>query len=471
MDTKIYPVILAGGSGTRLWPRSREKYPKQFIKLLGGMSLFQETCKRFPEGGNFSFLTVITNAEYRFLVRDQLREMGITNAYIITEPVQKNTAAACLVGARFLYELAGNVPVLFTPADQFISGVEELMTAVKKILPFVVKGSLVLFGIAPRSPHTGYGYVVSTKSLQKDILTESFFVEKPTAEKAQDLLKEGALWNSGIYFCLTKTLLNEADKYIPASGRVLSAFTSTRANEHGFLEVPQILYRELESISIDKAITERTDKIVVVRTKIEWRDLGSWTSLYEHHEKDADGNVIRGDVIALNMNDSYIESTSRLVSVFGLRDVSVIETPDAVLVFPLKEGELIKKLVGRLATSKREELVTHSQVHRPWGQYEILGKSDKFQSKKITVLPGAELSLQRHKRRAEHWIVVSGTATVTKDEDVFLLHQNESTYISPGTIHRLQNKTGEVLELIEVQTGSYFGEDDIERLNDKYGRV
>ncbi len=471
MNNKIYPVILAGGTGTRLWPRSREKHPKQFIKLFDEHSLFQKTCLRFSNREDFSFPTIITNSEHRFIVRDQLHDIGIKDAYIIAEPMQKNTIAACLSGANFLKNLVGNVPILFTPADHLISEEQVLFSAIQDVLPYVLNGSLCLFGITPISPHVGYGYIVSNKNLSANIFTETSFVEKPTLEKAQELIKDGACWNSGIYFCLAETLIEEAKKYTHRNEAILSKFTSVSVDEHGFLMIPVSVYDDLDSISIDKAITEHTDKIIVVHTPIKWRDLGSWMSLYEHFEKGENGNVIRGDVIALGTKNSYIESTSRLVTIFGLEDIGLVETSDAILVFPLKEGELVKKIVTTLSEAKREELVTHTQVHRPWGQYEILGKGNNFQSKKITVLPGAQLSLQSHKHRAEHWIITSGIATVTKGNDVFLLHRNESTFISAGQLHRLQNATSEILELIEVQTGDYLGEDDIERFDDKYGRT
>jgi mannose-1-phosphate guanylyltransferase/mannose-6-phosphate isomerase len=472
MNTSIYPVILAGGSGTRLWPRSREKYPKQFIPLIDGKSLFQETCLRFSDVSRFPFLTVITHEEHRFLVRDQLREIGITNAPIITEPLAKNTAAACLSGAYFLQKTVGNVPTLFVPADHVIRDPLHLIDAIENVSPFVIDGSIAIFGIAPTSPHTGYGYIKGEKVLGKGVLLPSLFIEKPNKEKAEKLIVEGAFWNSGIYFCTPSTLVTEATLYMEELHTILHDFFSKTKNEstHGFFMIDKTIYDALDSISIDKGIAEHTKKLVLADTKIDWSDLGSWSSLYEHFDKDNDGNVLRGDVVVSGTTNSYIESDERLVTVIGLENIGVVETGDAIMVFPLGESESVKKMVNTLSERKRKEMTTHLTTHRPWGKYTILGDDAHFQSKKITVLPGAGLSLQRHKHRAEHWIVIKGVATVTNGERVFELRENESTFIPMGAVHRLENKHDEILSIVEIQTGTYFGEDDIERLDDTYGR-
>ncbi len=472
MNTSIYPVILAGGSGTRLWPRSREKYPKQFIPLIDGRSLFQETCLRFSDTSRFPFLTIITHEEHRFLVRDQLRDIGITNAPIITEPMAKNTAAACLSGAYFLQRIVGDVPTLFVPADHVIADPENLIDAVKNALPFVIEGSIAIFGIAPTSPHTGYGYIKGEKSLGKGVLLPSLFIEKPDKENAEKLILEGAFWNSGIYFCKPSTLAQEATLYMKELHAILHAFFSKTKGDtpHGFFMISKDVYDSIESISIDKGIAEHTSKLILADTKIQWSDLGSWSSLYEHFDKNEDGNVLKGDVVVSGTKNSYIESDGRLVTVIGLENIGVVETGDAVMVFPLGESESIKKMVATLSSGSRREITTHLTTHRPWGKYTILGDDSHFQSKKITVLPGAGLSLQRHKYRAEHWIVIQGTATVTNADNIFELKENESTFIPMGTIHRLENRHSKVLSIVEIQTGTYFGEDDIERLKDTYGR-
>ncbi len=473
MSNLIYPVILAGGSGTRLWPRSREKSPKQFIPLIDGKSLFQETCLRFSDRKMFAFPTIITHEEHRFLVRDQLQKIGITDAKIITEPVAKNTLAACLSASNFLKNTHGNVPILFTPADHIVSNEIYLHKALINALPFVKEDAICIFGIKPSSPHTGYGYIAKGRAISEGIYKPSIFIEKPEKEKAIELMKNGALWNSGLYFCTPETLEQEAIKYTPELQKTLQDhFLTIKENSHGFNTISKEIYNPITPISIDKGITEYSDKIIIAELAIEWNDLGSWKSLYEHFDKNNHGNVVRGDTLALETKNSYIESTSRLVTVLGVEDIGVIETADAVLVFNLKKSESIKKIVETLNETKRTELDVHTIVQKPWGEYEVLGDENHYKAKKLTVYPGSGgLSIQRHKRRAEHWIVVSGTATVTLDDKVFILQKNESIFIPMGSLHRLQNNHSEVLQLIEVQTGDYFGEDDIERFGDTYGRA
>lgn len=471
MNNFIYPIILAGGSGTRLWPQSREKYPKQFIPLIDGRSLFQETCLRFSNTTLFPFLTIVTHEDHKFLVRDQLQELGILNAYILTEPVAKNTAAACLLAAYFLKDKVGNVPLLFTPADHIIIDEQYLFDAITNAYPFVVDGAICIFGITPTSPHTGYGYITGTESLGKGIVKPDAFIEKPNKEKAEELLKEGAFWNSGLYFCTPDTLIKESATYIKSIQEPLgNFFKETLQMTQEFFVIDKNIYENLESISIDKGVTEHTKKLILAHTAINWSDLGSWSSLYNHFAKNEDGNVIRGDSVAIATRNSYIESNSKLVAVLGLEDIGIVETADAVMVFSLKEGETIKKLVGALSKSERREMKTHLTVHRPWGKYTLLDENEVSQSRKITVLPGAGFSLQKHTKRAEHWIITKGIASVTKGEEVFELRPNESTFIPMGVAHRLENKHSEILCLIEIQTGTYFGEDDIERLEDIYGR-
>lgn len=471
MKNPIYPVILAGGSGTRLWPRSREKNPKQFIPLIEGKSLFQETCLRFSNRDIFAFPTIVTHEEHRFLVRDQLRSLGITDACVITEPIAKNTAAACLAGAYLLKNLVGDVPILFSPADHIISNDKHFFTALDNAQPFILKGYICIFGIKPTSPNTGYGYMIKGEAISHDIYKPSSFVEKPDKEHAIELINSKALWNSGLYFCTPSTLEQEASIYIPKLQTTIKEFFSAlKKNEFGFNVITKDLYNSIESISIDKGITEHTNKLLIAETPITWSDLGSWKSLHDHFDKNDQGNVVRGDTLAIDTKNSYLESTSRLVTVLGLNDVGVIETADAILVFSLKESESIKKIVTKLNETKRSETDTHTLVQRPWGEYEILGGEEHFKTKKLVVLPGAGSSMQRHKKRAEHWVIVTGIATVTVDDRVFELKKNESTFIPMGTMHRIQNKHKEMLHIIEVQTGDYFGEDDIERFDDTYGR-
>ena len=472
MDNKIFPVILAGGTGTRLWPQSRQKYPKQFIKIIDNISLFQTTCLRFSHSDLFAPLTIITHEDYKFILRDQLRELHIENATIITEPVAKNTAAACLYAAKFLLESKGDVPIIFTPADHLIEGDKYLLTSIQNALPLAREGFLCLFGIHPTSAHSGYGYIIKGQQLAEKGFKGEMFVEKPDTQSAQKFIDQGAYWNSGVYFCLASTLIEETKIHaLQLHERIMSIPSLSLRSAHGFYEIPIDHYKEVDSISIDHAITESTQKKVVFDTPIKWRDLGSWSSLYEQFQKNEEYNVLRGDTITLDTTGSYIESNSRLVATYGIENMAIIETPDAVLVFPIRKSESLKQLVEKIKESNRQELITHTTVYRPWGSYEILGKGENFQTKRIHVLPGAELSLQRHQRRAEHWVVISGTATVTKDNEILELRENESTYIPMGTIHRLKNNTDSPVSLIETQTGTYFGEDDIERLSDVYGRM
>lgn len=472
MKNLIYPVILSGGSGTRLWPRSREKHPKQFIPLIKGRSLFQETCIRFSDRKMFAFPTIITHEEHRFLVRDQLNEIGIKDACIITEPIAKNTAAACISVAHFLKNKVGDVPILFTPADHIISKEKNLFVSINNALPFVLKGFMCIFGIKPSSPHTGYGYITPGKSKGKGIIQPMSFVEKPDLKKAKKLLNSGAFWNSGIYFCTADTILEEATLYVPEIQSTLhNFFKNKKEKENEFYMIEMSIYVDIKSISIDKGITEHTKKLLLAKTSVNWNDLGSWSSLHSHFNKNKEGNIILGDTLVTETKNSYIESTSRLVATLGVENLGIIETADVVLVFSLKESESVKGMVSDLSKMKRPEIIHHTLVHRPWGTHEVLGKGKNFQSKKITVIPGAQLSLQRHKKRAEHWVVVFGIATVTVGDKVFKLKKNESTFIPKGTIHRLQNKSKEPLCIIEIQTGEYFGEDDIERFHDHYGRL
>ncbi|MCF7898929.1 MAG: cupin domain-containing protein, partial [Candidatus Pacebacteria bacterium] len=346
-----------------------------------------------------------------------------------------------------------------------------LFDALNNALPLIKEGAICIFGIKPNSPNTGYGYITKGELISNNIYYPSSFVEKPQLEKAVSLIQCGALWNSGLYFCIPESLEEEAFKYEKTIQTTIQKYFSTLTEDkHGFYTISIECYNSLPSVSIDNGITEKTNKIILAETPITWSDLGSWRSLHTHFDKDKDNNVIRGDTLTFNTKNSYLESTSRLVTVLGLDNVGVVETPDAILVFSLQESEGIKKIVNNLTEDKRSEIDTHTKVERPWGDYQILGNESHYQSKKITVLPGAELSLQRHKRRAEHWIVVQGIATVTRDKDVFNLKKNESTFLPIGAMHRLQNNHTEDLHLIEIQTGDYFGEDDIERFEDTYGR-
>lgn len=467
----IYPVILAGGSGTRLWPQSRESYPKQFIIIDGARSLFQEACLRFSQRHIFAAPTIVTHENYRFLVRDQLQAINITDATIITEPTAKNTTIACLVATSFIKRTYGNVPMLFTPADHITSREAILFESMLQALPLVMDGSLCIFGIPPTGPHSGYGYIIPGERIIGPVMRVISFVEKPIEDEARAYIAKGALWNSGLYMCTPEALLRATALYAPEfSKEHYDVFALPPQKVYDCYMIPPSRYEHIPSIAIDKAITEKARNLIVVRTAMNWKDLGSWEAVYEQREKDISGNVLRGDTIAIHTKNSHIESTSRLVTAYGLDEIGIIETKDAVFVFPLHAQDAVKHITHTLQDKKRKELTTHTYVHRPWGSYDVLGDGPGFQSKKITILPGGKLSLQRHTYRSEHWVVISGTATVQRGDEVYDLHANESTYIPARTIHQLHNTTTEPCVIIEVQTGTYFGEDDIERLSDSYGR-
>ncbi len=472
MNTKIHPVILAGGSGTRLWPLSRAKYPKQFIPFIDKRSLFQEACLRFSDSDVFALPLIITHEEYRFLVLEQLQEIGLGNAEIIIEPASKNTAAASLVAALHLQTKEGNVPLLISPADHLTDNNADFIDSIKAALPFVMAGNISVFGIIPTYPHPGYGYLIRGAKLAEKVYECRSFVEKPSTEKAQELIeKEKALWNSGVYCVASQTLIEEMQLHAKSlSEEVRNAFTKME-KVYDYLALPKELYGKVESESLDKAVSEKSDKMIIAETSVVWTDLGSWSAVHKQLPKDTDGNVSRGDVVTLNTQNSYIESTNRLVTAYGLKNIGIIETKDAVAIFPLNESDNVKLLVQELKKKSREEILTHTVVKRPWGEYEILDVKENYQLKRLTVYPGGSSSLQRHSKRSEHWLIIDGVASVTKNTETFELKPDDTIYIPVGSLHKIENKTDKLVTLIETQTGTYFGEDDIERLDDKYGRL
>jgi mannose-1-phosphate guanylyltransferase/mannose-6-phosphate isomerase len=472
MNTKIHPVILAGGSGTRLWPLSRAKYPKQFIPFINQRSLFQEACLRFKDEDMFTTPLIVTHEEYRFLVLEQLQQIGLGNAEIIIEPVAKNTAASFLTAALYLQKKEGDVPLLISPSDHLTDNDEDFIESIKAALPFVISGKISVFGITPTYPHPGYGYIIRGEKLSDKVYVSSTFIEKPSTEKAQEMIeKDKALWNSGVYCVTTQTLIQEMQLHAKnLSEQVLNAFLKIE-KVYDYLALPKNLYEKVESMPSDKAISEKSKNMIITQTSVTWTDLGSWSAVYQQLSKDENGNVVRGDVVTLNTKNSYIESTNRLVTTYGLKDIGIIETKDAVAVFPLHESDNVKLLVQELEKKSREEILTHTVVKRPWGEYEILDVKENYQLKRLTVYPGGSSSLQRHSKRSEHWLIIEGTATVTKNTEIVELKPDDTIYIPVGSLHKIENKTDKLVTLIETQTGTYFGEDDIERLDDKYGRL
>ncbi len=472
----IIPVVLAGGVGTRLWPVSRQLYPKQFASLKRPQqsasgaqeTLFQSTLSRIAGLPNLGAPLVICNDEHRFLTAQQLLALGLTDARILLEPIGRNTAPAVAVAA--LLSSPSDL-LLVLPADHAIADAERLRDTLLKGVPLANAGKLVTFGIVPDAPQTGYGYIHRGEAMGEGFAVEAF-VEKPSRDKAQAYLDSGQYyWNSGMFLFNAKQFLEELSQHAPDIFAACEAAAAGIVQDVDFLRLPLPLFSACRSESIDYAVMEKTHNAAVVPLDAQWNDLGAWDALWETAVKDSAGNVLTGDVLCEGVSDSYIHAHSRLVAAVGVDNAVIVETADAVLVADRSKVQDVKRIVQALEQSKRVEGVNHVLVHRPWGSYESLAVGTGFQVKHIVVKPGASLSLQMHHHRAEHWIVIQGSATVTCDDRVFTLEANESTYIPLGSRHRLQNLTDTPVELIEVQTGNYLGEDDIVRFEDIYGRA
>lgn len=471
----VTPVIMCGGSGTRLWPVSRTVYPKQFMTLGKGGTLFQETLQRLAPAHGFAPPVVICNNEHRFIVGQQLRDIGLEAAAILLEPVGRNTAAAAALGALQLAETDPDAIMLLAAADHFMARPERLREAVAAALPAAQSGWFVTFGIRPSGPETAYGYIRIGDTLDgmAGVHKVGRFVEKPSAEKAAEYLASGDhLWNSGLFLMRVSDYLAELERLEPAIASGSRDAFARRTADLDFSRIPDSPFGAVPNKSIDYAVMEHTDRAAVVPTGADlgWSDVGSWASLWEVSERDATGNAFQGDVISVDVTGSYIRGDRRLIAALGVRDLVIVDTEDALLVMPRARTQELRDIVAELQKRSRVEATIHRRVYRPWGSYEQVDAGDGFQVKRLIVRPGGQLSLQRHGKRAEHWVVVRGRATVTRGDDVFELARNESTYIPLGTVHRLENRAEEPLHLIEVQSGDYLGEDDIERLDDQYGR-
>ena len=473
----ILPVIMAGGSGTRLWPLSRQLFPKQFLTLNGEHSMLQNTAMRLA-GIEHAAPVVICNEEHRFSVAEQFRANNIDNSGIILEPVGRNTAPAIALAALNAVKNGDDPLLLVLAADHVIKDEAAFCQAVTKAAALAEQGKLVTFGIVPTAPETGYGYikggdsVVATGTDSADAFVVSEFVEKPNLATAEQYLASGDYyWNSGMFLFKASTYLAELKAHNPA---IFTACESSIANTQAdadFIRVNKEAFEACPDDSIDYAVMENTTEAVVVPMDCGWSDVGSWSALWEIEEKDENGNAFKGDVISVNSTNSYVNAEEKLVAVIGLDDVVVVETKDAILVSKKSEVQLVKNVVNELKAKERTEFKLHREVYRPWGKYDSVDNGERFQVKRITVKPGAKLSVQMHHHRAEHWIVVSGCAMVTNGDKDILLTENQSTYIPIGVIHALENPGKVDLELIEVQSGSYLGEDDIVRFEDRYGRV
>ncbi len=482
----IQPVILSGGAGTRLWPLSREEYPKQLLPLNSELTMLQETAARLTGLADIAAPMVVCNEAHRFLVAEQMRLQGGAGGSIILEPCGRNTAPALAIAA-LQARVDGTDPVLLVlPADHLIQRPEVFQQAVAAALPLAEAGKLVTFGIVPDKPQTGYGYIKGGEALvvrgetgkaftpDTSLLTPyavEEFVEKPDLATAQAYLASGDYyWNSGMFLFKASRFLVELERFNPRMLAACQAAHVAMQRDLDFLRLDAELFAACPSDSIDYAVMEQTADAVVIPLDAGWNDIGSWSALWEVGEQSSAGNVIRGDVLLEDVRNCYLHASSRLIAGVGIENLVVVETADAVLVAHKDRVQDVKQIVSQLKQQHRSEALLHKRVNRPWGAYECVDAGERFQVKRITVNPGASLSLQMHYHRAEHWIVVQGTALVTRGDEVITLSENQSTYIPLGVTHRLENPGKIPLELIEVQSGSYLGEDDIVRFEDEYGR-
>ena len=467
----LIPVILSGGAGTRLWPLSRELYPKQLLALTSQRTMIQDTALRL-KGLDAAPPVVVCNDAHRFLVAEQLRLIGVSPRAIVLEPFGRNTAPAIALAAlAALQTSGGDDPVLLVlPADHVIRDVAAFQMATVAALTAAEEGRLVTFGVVPHAPETGYGYIKRGDSLGP-VYRIAQFVEKPNAERAAQFVASSEYyWNSGMFVFRARRYLEELERHAPAiAAACRNAFEKSKS-DLDFTRIDANTFEGCPSDSIDYAVMEKTADAVVVPLDAGWSDVGSWASLHAASDADAHGNVSRGDVLVEDSSNCYLYSESRLVAAVGLQDHVVVETKDAVLVAPKDRVQDVKSLVGKLKGLGRYEHSLHREVFRPWGSYDSLENGHRFQVKRLSVKPGAQLSLQMHHHRAEHWIVVSGTARITRGEEEFILEENQSTYIPIGVKHRIENPGKIPLHIIEVQSGSYLGEDDIVRFEDRYGR-
>ncbi len=468
--TKIVPVLLAGGAGTRLWPVSRDALPKQFLPLIGERSSYQETLLRVRKPDLFAPPIVVTGADFRFFARRQAEELGI-EVTVAIEPMRRDSGPAMAAAAALAKRHDPDAVVLALAADHEISDLEAFYEACRAGLDAAQASRIVTFGIKPSAPKTSYGYIRRGKALgPKDVYEVEAFVEKPDAATAARYVADGYLWNSGNFLFRADLLLSELSRFEPGITEATEAAVDAAVEDLGFLRLDPAAFAKAAQKSIDYAVMEKTDRMAVVEGRFRWSDIGSWDAIFDIAKHDAAGNAIHGTGLALNTRNCVIHSDDRLVAVLGADDLVVVSTADAVLVVPRSRAQDVKELVAQLKTAKRPEATDHRRGHRPWGYYDSIDRGERFQVKRIVVHPGGMLSLQKHHHRAEHWVVVKGTAEVTVGTDVKAVHENESIYIPIGAVHRLANRGKIPLELIEVQTGSYLGEDDIVRLDDVYQR-
>lgn len=475
----IHPVILAGGSGTRLWPLSRELYPKQLLKLVTENTMLQDTLLRLTGIAELGAPIVVCNENHRFMVAEQIRALGLNHADIILEPVGRNTAPAAAVAALRALSSGNDPLLLILPADHFIRDTAVFHRALQTGVRFAEQDRLVTFGIVPEAPETGYGYIKKGRALDepgpdKNSIAVAIdrFAEKPDLDTAVAYIDSGDYcWNSGMFLFRAKTLVQEMENWVPEIVAACKHALAKGKKDLDFFRLDCGAFEACPSDSIDYAVMEKTARGVMIPLQAGWSDLGSWEALWQAGTKDAHDNVVQGDVLLHDVGNSYLRADSRLVAAVGLKDHIVVETADAVLISPRSEVQDVRSLVDKLKKARRIESVTHKTVYKPWGTTENLVKSERFQVNRLTVKPGAVLSLQKHFNRAEHWIVVRGTALVIRGEEEMILKEDSSTYIPHGMAHRLSNPGKIPLEIIEVQSGDYLGENDIIRLEDPYGET
>jgi mannose-1-phosphate guanylyltransferase/mannose-6-phosphate isomerase len=467
----ILPVILSGGAGTRLWPLSRELYPKQLLPLACDKTMLQETISRLDGIQDIEAALIVCNDAHRFMVAEQVRQLDKEPQAIILEPCGRNTAPAVAIAALHAQKSGTDPVLLVLPADHLIQDVPAFHLAVQLGVAQAEQGALVTFGIVPTQPETGYGYIRAEQGTHAAVYPVAEFVEKPDLETARSYLSSGDYyWNSGMFMFRASRYLEELERYQPEMLTACQNALTSMISDLDFQRLDETAFAACPANSIDYAVMEKTDQAVVIPLSAGWNDIGAWSALWDVHPHNAEGNVLIGDVLTEATDNCYLHASNRLIAAVGVNDLVVVETADAVLVASREQVQNVKGIVEQLKKKKRNEALLHRRVNRPWGAYEGVDAGERFQVKRITVNPGASLSLQKHHHRAEHWIVVKGTATVTCGDKVLSLSENQSTYIPLGEVHRLENPGKIPLEIIEVQSGSYLGEDDIVRLEDVYGR-